>query len=88
MRPCSVPGWPGEQRAAQPIARGPRPVPRGQRAPDEDAAGQALRNAIEGRDQPAASLRDRLAAAFTWPHAAARLIEILAELHDEHGRPF
>jgi glycosyltransferase involved in cell wall biosynthesis len=57
-------------------------------APDEDAAGQALRNAVEGRDQPAASLRDRLATAFTWPHAAARLIEILAELHDEHGRPF
>ncbi len=57
-------------------------------APDEDAAGQALRNALDGRDRPAASLRDRLAAAFTWPHAAARLIEILAELHDEHGRRF
>ncbi len=57
-------------------------------APDEAAAGQALRNALDGRDQPAASLRDRLAAAFTWPHAAARLIEILSELHDEHGRRF
>jgi hypothetical protein len=56
--------------------------------PDEDAACQALRNALDGRDQPAACLRDRLAAAFAWPHAAARLIEILADLHDEHGRRF
>ena len=57
-------------------------------APDEDAAGQALRNALDGRDQPRASLRDRLAATFTWPHVGARLIEILAELHDQHGRRF
>ena len=57
-------------------------------APDEDAAGQALRNALAGRDQPAASLRDRLAAGFTWQHAATGLIEILAELHREHGRRF
>jgi glycosyltransferase involved in cell wall biosynthesis len=55
---------------------------------DEDAAGQALRNAIAGRDQPAASIRDRLASAFTWPQAGARLLEILAELHHEHGRRF
>jgi len=53
--------------------------------PDEDAAAQALRNAIDGRDQPAASIRDRLASAFTWPQAAARLIEILTELHGEMG---
>jgi glycosyltransferase involved in cell wall biosynthesis len=57
-------------------------------APDEEAAGQAVRNALDGRDQPVASLRDRLAAGFTWRHAAARLIEILAELHREHGRRF
>ena len=56
--------------------------------PDEDAAGQALRNAIDGRDQPAASIRDRLASSFTWPQAGARLIEILTELHREHGRRF
>ena len=56
--------------------------------PDEDAAGQALRNAIDGRDQPAASIRDRLASSFTWPQAGARLIEILTELHQEHGRRF
>jgi glycosyltransferase involved in cell wall biosynthesis len=57
-------------------------------APDTDAAAQALRNAIDGRDQPAASARDRLAASFTWPRAAARLTQILAGLHAEHGRPF
>jgi glycosyltransferase involved in cell wall biosynthesis len=57
-------------------------------APDEDAAAQALRHAIDGHDQPAASARDRLAASFTWPQAAARLTGILADLHAEHGRPF
>ena len=56
--------------------------------PDEAAAGQALRNAIDGRDQPAASIRDRLASAFTWQRAGARLLEILTELHHEHGRRF
>jgi glycosyltransferase involved in cell wall biosynthesis len=56
--------------------------------PDEEAAGQALRDAIEGRDRPAASVRDRVVSSLTWRHAAARLIEILAELHAEHGRQF
>jgi glycosyltransferase involved in cell wall biosynthesis len=56
--------------------------------PDEDAAGQALRNALDGRDRPAASIRDRLASAFTWQQAGARLIEILADFHHEHERPF
>ena len=49
--------------------------------PDADAAAQALRHAIDGRDAPAASARDRLAACFTWPQAAARLTAILADLH-------
>jgi glycosyltransferase involved in cell wall biosynthesis len=56
--------------------------------PDADAACQALRNALDGHDEPAASLRDRLAAGFTWPHATTRLIQILDELHREHGRRF
>jgi glycosyltransferase involved in cell wall biosynthesis len=56
-------------------------------APDPDAAGQALRNAIDGRDQPAASARDRLAASLTWPQAATRLIGILGRLRAEHGGP-
>lgn len=57
-------------------------------SPDEDAAGQALRNAIDGRDRPAASARDRLASSLTWRHAAGQLIGILAELHAERGRQF
>jgi glycosyltransferase involved in cell wall biosynthesis len=57
-------------------------------APDEDAACQALRNALDGRDEPAACLRDRLVAGMTWRHATAQLIEILAELHREHGQRF
>jgi glycosyltransferase involved in cell wall biosynthesis len=56
--------------------------------PDEDAAGQALRDAIEGHDEPAASVRDRMACSRTWRHATERLIEILAELHAERGRRF
>jgi glycosyltransferase involved in cell wall biosynthesis len=57
-------------------------------SPDEEAAGQALQNAIAGRDQPAASIRDRVATTLTWPQAAAQLTGILAELHAEHGRAF
>jgi len=57
-------------------------------SPDEDAAGQALRNSLAGRDQPAASLRDRLAATLTWSHAAGQLIDVLDELHRRHGRRF
>ena len=49
--------------------------------PDEEAAAQALRYAIDGRDRPAASVRERLAAAFTRQHATGRLMEILIELH-------
>ena len=56
--------------------------------PDEDAAGQALRNALDGRDQPAVSARDRMASSFTWGQAGARLVEILTEFHRAHGRPF
>ena len=56
--------------------------------PDEDAAAQALRNAIDGNDKPAASVRDRLASAYTWQQAGARLLEILGELHHSRGRRF
>jgi glycosyltransferase involved in cell wall biosynthesis len=57
-------------------------------SPDEDAAARAVRDALDGRDQPKASARDRMAAGFTWPHAAARLIEVLDGLHQRHGRRF
>jgi glycosyltransferase involved in cell wall biosynthesis len=53
--------------------------------PDEDAAAAALRRALDGDDAPAASIRARLAAQFTWEHASARLLEILDELLASRG---
>ncbi|MGF1503420.1 MAG: hypothetical protein ACFBSD_16585 [Paracoccaceae bacterium] len=47
--------------------------------PDEDAAAEAIRTAIERRD-PAVTARARLAERFGWDRSAARLLDILAEL--------
>lgn len=47
--------------------------------PDERIAIEAIRNAIEGREQAVASPRDYVLGHFTWRHAAARLLEILTE---------
>jgi hypothetical protein len=47
--------------------------------PDEDEAMQAIRDAIDGRDTPASSARDRMVERFTWAKAAERLVEILDE---------
>lgn len=49
-------------------------------APDEDAAVEAVRAAIEGRDAPAASARERVLTGFTWEQAALCLRTHLAEL--------
>ncbi len=46
--------------------------------PDEDEAVQRIRDAIDGRDTPSASARERVAG-FTWDNAAARLLEIVDE---------
>ena len=54
--------------------------------PDEDAAAAALRRALDGDDTPASSLRDRLAAEFTWERAATRLTEVLDALLASRGR--
>lgn len=48
--------------------------------PDLDAARQAIRDAIEGRDSTVASARDWILGNWTWKHAAERLIGILSEL--------
>jgi glycosyltransferase involved in cell wall biosynthesis len=48
--------------------------------PDEAAAAQAVRRAIEGRDTLAASARQRLEDEFGWDRAARRLIEIVDDL--------
>ena len=56
--------------------------------PDEDAAAEALREALSGNDGHRASARARLAAEFTWERAAARLITVLEEVHAARGWRF
>jgi glycosyltransferase involved in cell wall biosynthesis len=48
--------------------------------PDEDAAAQAIRAAIDGRDTPRASARERILREFTWKTAARRLLALLEEV--------
>jgi glycosyltransferase involved in cell wall biosynthesis len=48
--------------------------------PDQPALVESIRAAIEGREPPTASARDRMARDFSWAAAARRLIEILTEL--------
>ncbi len=57
-------------------------------APDELEAIAAVRSAINGRDQPAASARDRVRRQFTWEQATRRLISILAEVSTPMRRPW
>ncbi len=47
--------------------------------PDQKAAIQAIRNAIDDRESTVASARDFILGHYTWERAAARLIEILTE---------
>src|SRR5262249_31055289 len=54
--------------------------------PDECAAADAVRDALRGSHAsgpPPARIAD-----LTWEHATTRLVEILEELHDQHGLPF
>jgi glycosyltransferase involved in cell wall biosynthesis len=48
--------------------------------PDEDAAADAIRAAIDGRDTPHASPRERIMREFTWDRVARRLMAILEEV--------
>ncbi|MGH7832598.1 MAG: glycosyltransferase, partial [Candidatus Binatia bacterium] len=54
--------------------------------PDEAAAANFLRHAIEtgGKESPTA--RARMVRDFTWEQSAQRLIAILEELHERHGK--
>jgi glycosyltransferase involved in cell wall biosynthesis len=56
--------------------------------PDEEAAAEALREAIDGRDAGRPRARARVAESFTWAQAARRLLAVLEELHAGHGLPF
>ena len=51
--------------------------------PNEEAAKEAIRRAIEGKDAPTTSARERLQAHFSWHAAARRLLEIVEEIEDE-----
>ena len=55
--------------------------------PDESAAADAVREAVRG-DHASPTARARIAADLTWEHATTRLLTILDELHQQHGRPF
>jgi glycosyltransferase involved in cell wall biosynthesis len=48
--------------------------------PDEEAAIAAIRAAIDGRDVPRRSARDRILREVTWEQATRRLIALLADL--------
>ena len=48
--------------------------------PDRVCAADAIRAAVNGRDAPSASARDKITSKFTWERAASRLIQILDEL--------
>lgn len=47
--------------------------------PNEEDAIAAIREAIDGRDAPLASARERMKREFTWDHATTRMIAILTE---------
>ncbi len=54
--------------------------------PDEEAAGEAIREALSGADHGSPTPRARIAADLTWEKATDRLIAILDELHAWHRR--
>jgi glycosyltransferase involved in cell wall biosynthesis len=48
--------------------------------PDEDAAADAVRAAVTGRDRDGCSARPRIVSELTWDRAAERLLDVLDEL--------
>lgn len=56
--------------------------------PDEEAAAEALREAVSGADEDWPTARARISAGFTWEKATTRLVAILKELYEQHGRRF
>jgi glycosyltransferase involved in cell wall biosynthesis len=56
--------------------------------PDEEAAAELIRQAIKTGGDSLPTARARLTSKFTWEQSAKRLIEILEELHERHGKTF
>ncbi|HEY7033076.1 MAG TPA: hypothetical protein VH482_17145 [Thermomicrobiales bacterium] len=51
--------------------------------PDEDAAVEAIREAIAGHDAPTASAREHVLRHFTWDRATDRMVDILTEAEEQ-----
>jgi glycosyltransferase involved in cell wall biosynthesis len=56
--------------------------------PDEQVAEDLIRRAVKTAGNGAPTANERLSKNFTWGHAAKRLIRILEELHQRHGKMF
>jgi glycosyltransferase involved in cell wall biosynthesis len=56
--------------------------------PDEDVAAEFVREAIRTGSEGLPTARARIANEFTWEQSAKRLIEILEELYERHGKKF
>ena len=55
-------------------------------APDQASAEDAIRAAIEGRDTPRASARERVVRDFSWERATRQLIALLDEVQPARSR--
>jgi len=56
--------------------------------PNEEAAANFVHQAIRTTGVGLSTARARIAKEFTWERSATRLIEILEELHERHGKEF
>ena len=56
--------------------------------PDEETAVELIRETIRTAGEGMPTARERIANNFTWEHTARRLVEILEELHERHGKKF
>ena len=56
--------------------------------PDEETAVELIREAIRTAGEGMPTAKERIANNFTWQHTARRLVEILEELHERHGKKF
>jgi glycosyltransferase involved in cell wall biosynthesis len=56
--------------------------------PDEEIAADLIRQAIRTPNNGSPRARERITSNFTWEQSAARLVEILEELHEGRGKKF
>jgi glycosyltransferase involved in cell wall biosynthesis len=56
--------------------------------PDDEAAVDCVRQAIRTAGEKLPTARARIAKEFTWERSANRIVEIMEELHERHGKKF